>query len=107
MAHPCGDPNRATQRRAESVASNSRRIRGVAPNRATPPNQGVAPFSGPRPSHFPVSFAAARGSGRGGVCRGGLVEVSRRFWVPERIALQGGVAATVTQVALLCATKYS
>ena len=67
VAHQCGDPNRATQCRAQSVASNSRRIRDVAPkSRYTPPNQGVAPFSGP-PCRTFLSFAAGRG-------RGGLVE---------------------------------
>ena len=67
VAHPCGDPNRATQCRAKSVASNSRRIRDVAPkSRYTPANQGVAPFSGP-PCRTFLSFAAGRGCG-------GLVE---------------------------------
>ena len=72
MAHPCGDSNRATQCRAYSVASNSRRIRDVAPkSRYTPPNQGVAPFSGP-PCRTFLLFAAGRRP-RGGCC-GGLVE---------------------------------
>ena len=62
VAHPCGDPNRATQCRAQSVA-----IRDVAPkSRYTPPNQRVAPFSEPPYRTF-LSFAAGRG-------RGGLVE---------------------------------
>ena len=73
MAHPCGAPNRATQCRAWSVASNSRRIRDVAPNSCySPPNQGVAPFSGP-PCRTFLSFAAGKGP-RGGVAAGGLVE---------------------------------
>ena len=67
MAHPCGDPNRATRCRAQSVAPNSRRIGDVAPkSRYTPPNQGFAPFSGP-PCRTFLSFPAERG-------RGGLVE---------------------------------
>ena len=67
MAHPCGDPNRATQCRAQSVAANSRRIGDVAPkSRYTTPNQGFAPFSGP-PCRTFLSFPAERG-------RGGLVE---------------------------------
>ena len=67
VAHPCGDPNRATQYRAYSVASSSRSIRDVAPkSRYTPPNQGVAPFCGP-PCRTFLSFAAGRE-------RGGLVE---------------------------------
>ena len=63
-----------------------------------PPNQGVAPFSGP-PCRTFLSFAAGRGCG-------GLVEGIAAFLGSEkRIALQGGIAATVTPVALLCATK--
>ena len=67
MAHPCGDPNRATQCRAYRVAPNSRRIRDVVPkSRYTPPNQGVAPFSGPP--------RRRQGAKEGGGCPGGLVE---------------------------------
>ena len=55
MAHPCGDPNRATQCRAWSVASNSRRIRDVAPkSRYTPPQMG-------RPHSADKKFVRARG----------------------------------------------
>ena len=98
MAHPCGDPNRATQCRALSVASNSRRTRDVAPNsRYTSPNQGVAPLSGPPPlSHFPVSFAAGRGPRAGGGYRG-------TFGFRKRIALQGGCRSySHTNRATLC-----
>ena len=99
VAHPCGDPNRATQCRAQSVASNSRRIRDVAPkSRYTPPNQGVAPFSGP-PCRTFLSFAAGRG-------RGGLAEgIAALLGSENGSRYRGGIAATVTPVALLCATK--
>ena len=87
VAHPCGDPNRATQCRAQSVAPNSRRIGDVAPkSRYTPGNQGFAPFSGP-PCRTFLSFPAERG-------RGGLVEgirlLSRHFWVPKTDRATGG-----------------
>ena len=69
VADACGDPNRATQCRALSVTSNSRRIRDVVPkSRYTLPNQGVAPSSGPPYRTF-LSFAAGRGP-RGGVAAG-------------------------------------
>ena len=97
VAHPCGDPNRATQCRAQSVASNSRRIRDVAPkSRYTPPNQGVAPFSGP-PCRTFLSFAA----GRGGAA--GWWRVSRHFWVPKTDRATGGCRSySHTSRATLC-----
>ena len=100
MAHPCGDPNRATQCRASSVASNSRRIRDVAPkSRYTPPPQiKVSHLSLDPLSHFPL-IRSRHGVWRaGGGYRG-------TFGFRTRIALQGGIAATITPVALLCATK--
>ena len=101
-AHPCGDPNRATQCRAQSVASNSRRIRGVAPkSRYTPPDQGAFLRIPSRRTFLSHSQQAGEGVSRraGGGYRG-------TFGFRKRIALQGGVAATVTPVALLCATKF-
>ena len=69
-------------------------------NRATTPqNQGVAPFS--PLSHFPL--IRSRQKAKGG-CRGGLV-AGIAFGFRKQIALHGGVAATVTPIALLCATK--
>ena len=61
-----------------------------------PPKSRCRTFLRTALSHF-LSFDAGRGP-RGG---GGLVEGSA---VCKRIALQGGVTATVTPVALLCAT---
>ena len=59
-------------------------------NRATPPpNQGVAPFSGPPP-------LAGRGPRRGGGSRQAGGGYRGTFGFRKRIALQGGVAATVT-----------
>ena len=85
-----------------SVASNSRRIRDVAPkSRYTPPKSRCRTFLRTALSHF-LSFAA-RGGPRGGWRAGGGYRGI--FGFRKRIALQGGVAATVTPVALLCATK--
>ena len=73
-------------------------------NRATPPpNKGVAPSSGP-PCRTFLSFAAGRVA-RGGVSRRAGGGYRCAFGFRKRIALQGGVAATVTPVVLLCATK--
>ena len=85
VAHPCGDPNRATQCRTWSVASNSRRIRDAAPkSHYTPPNQGVAPFSGP-PCRTFLSFTAGRG-------HGGLVEGIAALLGPENGSHYRGVS---------------
>ena len=76
-------------------------------NRATPPpppNQGIAPFSGP-PCRTFLSFAAGRGP-RGGGSRRASGGYRGTFGFRKRIMLQGGVAATVTPIALLCATKF-
>ena len=65
-----------------------------------PPNQGLAPVSGPPYRTF-LSFAAGRG-------RSGLVDGIAALWGSEngsRYRVQGGIATTVTPVALLCATK--
>ena len=95
VAHLCGDPNRATQCRAQSVASNFRRIRDVAPkSRYTPPNQGVTPFSGTPVALF---YLRSRQGAKGGCC-GGLVEGIAALWVPK-------MDRAIIQVALLCATK--
>ena len=100
VAHPCGDPNRATQCRAWSVASNSRRIRDVAPiSRYTPPKSRCRTFLRTALSHCPL-IRSRQGARRAG---GGY---RATFGFRKRIALQGGIAATVTPVALLCATKY-
>ena len=84
--------------------SQNQRCRAKIPLRP-PSRQGVAPFSGPPPSHFPVSFAAGRGPGGGSRRAGGGYRGT--FGFRKRIALRGGVAATVTPVALLCATKVT
>ena len=59
----------------------------------------------PPPLHLPL-IRSRQGAGGGGVSRqaGGGYRGTFGFW--KRIALQGGVAATVTPVALLCATKF-
>ena len=67
MAHPCRDPNRATQCRAQSVAANSRRIGDVAPKSRYTPQIKVSDLS-PKP---PVALSS-HSQQRGG--RGGLVE---------------------------------
>ena len=68
-------------------------------NRTTPPpNQGVAPFSGPPVA--PSSHSQQAG-GQAGGCRGGLVEHRGTFGFRTQIAPQGGVAATVAPVALV------
>ena len=74
MAHPCGDPNRATQRRAKSVASNSRRIRDVAPKSRYTPQIKVSHLSPDPLVGVSCLIHSRQGVGGGGVCRGGLVE---------------------------------
>ena len=72
-------------------------------NRATPaPNQGVAPFSGPPCCTF---LSSRSQQGPRGVSRRAGGGYRGTFGFRKRIALQGGVAATVTPIALLCATK--
>ena len=58
------------------------------------------------PSHIPVSFAAGRGPG-GGVSRRAGGGYPGTFGFRKGIALHGGVAATVTPIALHCATNIS
>ena len=67
-------------------------------NRATPPQIKVSHLS-PDP---PVAFSS-QGSRQGVRRAGGGYRGT--FGFRKRIALQGGIAATVTPVALLCATK--
>ena len=62
----------------------------------------VAPFSGP-PCRTFLSFAAGRGPR--GVSRWAGGGYRSTFGFRKRIALQGGVATTVTPIALLCADK--
>ena len=97
VAHPCGDPNRATQCRAQSVASNSRQ-RCRAKIALHPPKSRCRTFLRTPLSHFPL-IRSRRGARRAG---GGYCGT---LGFRKRIALQGGIAATVTPVALLCATK--
>ena len=69
-------------------------------NRATPPPKSrCRTFLRAPLSHFPLirSSQGVRWAG-GGYCG--------TFGFQKRIALQGGAAATVTPVALLCATKH-
>ena len=95
--------SRYTVSRVERRIKNSRRIRDVAPkSRYTPPNQGVAPFSGP-----PVGLSShPRQAGGQGGCRGGLVKgIAALFCSENGSRYMGGVAATITPVALLCACE--
>ena len=71
-------------------------------NRAAPPKSRCRTFLRTPLSHFPLIRSR---QGAKGVCRGGLVEDIAALGFPKWIALQGGVAATVTPIALLCATK--
>ena len=103
MAHPCGDPNRATQCRAFECRikfpQNQRCRTKIALH---PANKDVTHFSRP-PCRTFLSFAAGRG--QGGVSRRAGGGYRGTFGFRKRIALQRGIAATVTPVALLCATK--
>ena len=67
-------------------------------NRATPPQIKVSHLS-------PDPPVAGRGPRRGGGSRRAGGGYRGTFGFRKRIALQGGVAATLTPVALLCATK--
>ena len=57
------------------------------------------------PSHFPL--ICSRQEAKGGVLRRAGGGYRGTFGFRKRIALHGGVAATVTPVALLCATKIA
>ena len=70
-----------------------------------PPKSRCRTFLRTPPSHFPVSFAPGKGPGGGGGVAAGWWRYRSTFGFRKRIALQGGVAATVTPVALHCATK--
>ena len=89
MAHPCCDPDRATQCRAHNVAAISRSFRGVAGlSRYTPPTLTKMTLSH-QSCHPPLSvlqgnFLAKNGSRYTGVYT---------------------VAATLTPITLHCATK--
>ena len=86
MAHTCRDPNRATQCRAHSVAANSRSFRDVARVwRYTPPT---------------VTKKTCRTYLATSLC-----QCRKEIALQKRIALHGGVAATLTPIALHCATK--
>ena len=67
-------------------------------NRATPPQIKVSHLS-PDP---PVALSSHSQQAGGAA---GWWRVSRHFWVPKTDRATGGIAATVTPVALLCATK--
>ena len=105
VAHTCSDPNRATQCRAHNVAADSRSFRDVTGmSRYTPPKDRVAPVF-PTPPVAVVFGVFWKDKNRrkiaGGGCHTGSVKISFRQW----IALHGGVAATLTPIALHCATK--
>ena len=93
VAHPCGDPNRATQCRAYSVASNSRRITDYQRCRPTialhPPKSRSRTFLRTPP------VAAGRGP-RGG-CRGGLVEGIAALLGSEKGSRYRGVSQLQSQ----------
>ena len=85
MAHHCCDPCRATHCRAQSVAANSRYFRGVA---------GMSLYTPHSPSKRLCCTCLATPLS---LCR-------RESSLQKRIALNGGVAATLTPVTLHCAT---
>ena len=86
VAHTCSDPNRATQCRAHNVATDSRSFRDVARGcRATPLQR-----SQKRPCRTYLATP---------------LSVLQGHFLAKRIALHGGVAATLTPIALRCATK--
>ena len=93
-----------------SVGSVARQIPAESemsrPNRAAhPPQIKVSHLSPDPPRRTFLSHSQQAGGQEGGVLRraGGGYRGTVGF--RKRIALQGGVAATVTPVALLCATK--
>ena len=86
VAHHCCDPCRATQCRAHSVAANFRSFRNVA---------GVSRYTLQPSQKKTLSHPSCH-----------PLSVSQRNILAKRIALHGGVAATLTPVALHCATKF-
>ena len=86
VAHHCCDPCCATQCRTHNVAPNSRNFQDVA---------GMSSCISHAPQKRPCRTYLATPLS---LCR-------REICLQKRIALHGGVAATLTQIALHCATK--
>ena len=74
-------------------------------NRATPRQNKVSHLS-PEPP-VALSSHSQQAGGQGAGVTAGWWRVSLHFWVPKTDRATRGVAATVTPVALLCATKNS
>ena len=92
----CCDPNRATQCRAHNVAADSRSFRDVIEMpRNTPTKHRVAPAF-PPPWRSCVRCVLERGEVSHWKCQRCRRNISFR----KRIALHGGVAATLTPIAL-------
>ena len=104
MAHSCGDPNRATQCRAWSVASNSCRSRDVAPkSRYTPPPPQIkVSHLSPDPPVV-LSSHSQQAGGRGEGVATGWWRVAQHFWVPKTDRATGGCRSySHTSGATLC-----
>ena len=70
-----------------------------------PPKSRGCTFSPDPPSHFPCLICSRQGPG-GGPCRGRLLEgIAALLGSENGSRYKGGVAATVTPIALHCATK--
>ena len=104
VAHPSGDPSmRYTMSRhrvSHHIPAESEMLR---PNCATPPKSRCCTFL--RTPPVALSSRSQQAGGQGGVSRRAGGGYRGTFGFRKRIALQEGVAATVTPVALLCATK--
>ena len=98
-----GPPSRYTVLRTECRVKFPQNQRCPAKITLHPPRSRCRTLLRTPLSHFPLIRS---GQGAKGECRGKLVEgIAALLGSEKRIALQGGVAATVTPVALLCATK--